>query len=221
MKILEKQGYHLIFLIFLLIGVRLVAQKNILQGSFLGLGTRTWFWLSIFLPVIHQIYVVVFWRAELHYQQLTSWFGERAFSYWSLGFMSLLLSRPILSIGLAIANRGTLQIPAWFGYCMAILCFLPALYLGVSVVKYFGLDRAMGKDHFQPEIYRDIPLVKEGIFKWSSNAMYLFGFLILWVPGFLTLSKAGLLSTLFSHIYIWVHYYFTEYPDMQHIYQTS
>jgi hypothetical protein len=221
MKIFEKQGYHLLCLGFLLLGVYLVARDDFLQGSFLGVSAKTWFWLSIFLPVIHQVYVVIFWRAELHYQRLTAWFGERAFTYWTVGFMVLILSRPILMIGLAITNRGTFPIPAWLGYALAFLCLLSSLYVGFSVLRYFGIERALGMDHFQPEIYREKPFVKEGIFKWSSNAMYLYGFLLLWVPGFLLLSKAGLLSALFSHLYIWVHFYFTEFPDMGHIYRAK
>lgn len=62
-------------------------------------------------------------------------------------------------------------------------------------------------------------MVKRGIFKYSANAMYVFGFLILWVPGILLQSKAAVLLALFNHIYIWVHYYFTELPDMKMIYK--
>lgn len=79
MRILEKQGYHLVSLIFLLSGVYFFSQGDFLEGAFLGVSSRTWLWLSILAPVVHQIYVVIFWRAELHYQLLTSWFGERAF----------------------------------------------------------------------------------------------------------------------------------------------
>ena len=219
MRVLEKQGYHLLSLGLLLSGVYLISQGDFLEGAFLGLSARTWLWLSILAPVIHQVYVVIFWRAELHYQLLTSWFGERAFFIWGLGFMVLFLARPVFIFGLAIANRGTLPIPSWLGISLSVLCIPPVMYLGYSVLKYFGIDRALGRDHFQPRIYRDMPFVKKGIFQWSSNSMYLFGFLLLWVPGLLLLSKAGLLSALFSHLYIWVHYYFTEYPDMKFIYQ--
>ena len=51
--------------------------------------------------------------------------------------------------------------------------------------------------------------------------MYTFGFLAAWIPGFMWLSSAALLSALFSHLYIWVHYYCTELPDMQHIYRSG
>lgn len=219
MRILEKQGYHLMSLFFLLSGVYFFSQGDFLEGAFLGLSSKTWLWLSILAPVVHQIYVVIFWRAELHYQLLTSWFGERAFFVWGLGFMVLLLARPVFIFGLAIANQGTLPIPDWLGIFLSVLCIPPVMYLGYSVLKHFGIKRALGMDHFQPWIYKDMPFVKKGIFQWSSNSMYLFGFLLLWLPSLLLLSKAGLLSALFSHLYIWVHYYFTEYPDMKFIYQ--
>lgn len=221
MRILEKQQYHLVTLFILISGVFFIARGDFLQGSFAGLSTKTWLWLSILAPVVHQIYVVILWRAELHYQYLTTWFGKRAFGAWTTGFMILFLARPIFIFGLAISNRGTLALPDFFGVVLSVLCILAAIYLVYSVLKYFGLKRALGMDHFQPQVYKDLPLENQGIFRWTSNAMYLFGFLFLWIPGFLFLSKSGLLIAFFSHLYIWVHYYFTEYPDMQYIYQSD
>ena len=63
-----------------------------------------------------------------------------------------------------------------------------------------------------------MPFVKEGIFRFTSNAMYTYGFLILWIPGLVLYSKAALIAAGFNHIYIWVHYYTTELPDIQYIY---
>jgi protein-S-isoprenylcysteine O-methyltransferase Ste14 len=77
--------------------------------------------------------------------------------------------------------------------------------------------RALGADHFRQR-YRDIPFVREGIFKYSSDAMYAFGFLVLWSIALLTGSRAALVASLFQHAYIWVHLYCTEEPDMQVIY---
>ena len=64
-------------------------------------------------------------------------------------------------------------------------------------------------------------MVNKGIFKYTSNAMYIYGLLALWIPGILLQSKAALLMAFFHHIYIWVHYYFTELPDMKMIYQND
>lgn len=219
MRILEKQVYHLLSLIILLSGVYIAAQGDFLEGAYWGLTTRTWLLLSLLIPVLHQVYVVIIWRVELHYQIWSSWFGKRAFFIYGLSFMILFLARPVFIFGLALANRGTVPLPGWLGILLAILCLPPVFYLGYSVLKYFGIERALGMDHFQPQKYREMPFAKMGIFRWSSNPMYLYGFLLMWAPGLLFLSKAALLSALFSHLYIWVHYYFTEYPDMKFIYQ--
>lgn len=81
------------------------------------------------------------------------------------------------------------------------------------------MDRAFGIDHFQPKESKKESFVKKGIFKYTSNGMYIYGFLMLWIPGLLLLSKAAILVALFNHIYIWVHYYFTELPDIKIIYE--
>ena len=89
-----------------------------------------------------------------------------------------------------------------------------------SVLRYFGMDRAYGIDHFDPS-YREKSFVKQGMFKYSDNAMYKFGFLILWSIALIFLSQAALIAAAFNHLYIWVHFYFTELPDIQHIYGKS
>ena len=48
--------------------------------------------------------------------------------------------------------------------------------------------------------------------------MYVFGFLLLWVPGLWWTSAAALLAALFNHFYIWVHYFATELPDIRRMY---
>lgn len=133
--------------------------------------------------------------------------------------MVLFIARPLTVLGLAAANHGTLSVPFWLTGLLSLLFFALGVYLFYSVIKYFGMERALGIDHFEPDVYRDKPFVKGGIFRWTSNAMYLFGFLLLWIPGLLFLSKAALLAALFNHLYIWVHYYFTEAPDIRFIYQ--
>ena len=80
------------------------------------------------------------------------------------------------------------------------------------------MDRAFGIDHFQPGTIGNESFVKRGIFKYTSNGMYVYGFLILWIPGILFQSEAALIVALFNHIYIWVHYYYTELPDIKIIY---
>ena len=126
----------------------------------------------------------------------------------------------ITIIILAVSNEGTLYINPILSYSIAIILLVPSLYLFYSVFKYFGMDRAFGIDHFDMKKARKWKMVDKGIFRYSSNAMYTYGFLILWIPGFLFMSKAALLAALFNHVYIWVHFYFTELPDMKFIYGT-
>jgi hypothetical protein len=59
---------------------------------------------------------------------------------------------------------------------------------------------------------------RRGTFRFSPNAMYVFGFCALWIPAFLFQSSAALVFAAFSHAYIWVHYHATEKPDMKRIY---
>jgi len=219
MKILEKQGYHLLSILVLVCGIWLTARGDILEGSFLGLSTKTWLILSVLFPILHQIYVVICWRGELYYGWLSKTLGERAFTAWGVGFMILFLARPITFFSLAMANRGTLAIPLWINIPLIGICLGIVSYMAYSFMKYFGAERALGMDHFKPDIYRELPFVREGIFKWSYNAMYTYAFLALWMIGLIFNSKAALLAALFSHLYIWVHYYFTERPDMQYIYR--
>ena len=79
-----------------------------------------------------------------------------------------------------------------------------------SVFRYFTIPRALGGDHFHDQ-YLNLPLVDQGAFKYSSNAMYSFVFLGMWGIALLTGSWNALVLALFNHAYIWVHMYCTEY----------
>ena len=141
------------------------------------------------------------------------------FKLYKVGFTVLILSRLITISLLAVSGSNTLDLNSIYGYLMAGIIAIPAIYLFYSVKKYFGFDKAFGLDHFKPEEMKNEPFVREGIFKYTSNGMYIYGFLLLWIPGLLLLSKAALLAALFNHLYIWVHYFFTELPDIKVIYR--
>jgi hypothetical protein len=213
----EKQGWHFFFLLLLLVGVAALAQGDMLMGQLWGIGTQVWFWIAIAVPIVHQIFVWLFWRLELHHELITDWFGESGFPVYKIGFTILFAARPISILLLGIANYNTLTYPPVLMYAAAVILLVPGIYTMYSVVHYFGIDRAYGIDHFDPA-YRDKPFVKQGMFKYTDNAMYKFGFLILWSIALLTLSKAALLAAVFNHLYIWVHFYFTELPDIRRIY---
>jgi hypothetical protein len=103
---------------------------------------------------------------------------------------------------------------------LALILAAPTFYLFYSVKRYFGFRRAFGIDHFD-EAYRSLPMVRKGIFRFTPNGMYAFGFFLLWIPGLWFGSRAALCVAAFNHLYIWVHYYCTERPDMRRIYGGS
>lgn len=223
MKIFENQFWHLLSLAIMLPILIVFINKNevdILYGGLWHVETYIWLIAAILAPIAHQIYVLVCWRSELYYQSISKLFGRKTgFALYKIGFVILILLRGLTIVILAISNEGTLYINPIFSYIVAVLIAIPVIYLFFSVFKYFGIDRAFGIDHFEPETANTLDMVKEGIFKYTSNGMYAFGFLVLWIPGLIFLSKAALLAALFNHIYIWVHYYFTELPDMKFIYR--
>ena len=216
--IFDKQGYHYSLLIILLLGVYFLASGDVLDGQLWGIGTQTWLWIAIATPVLHQIVVVFLWRAELYHHKMTDWFGDKAFPVYKVIFTVLFVGRPITLILLGISNANTLNINPVLAHVLSGILFIPFAYTMYSVIHYFGIDRAYGEDHFKPDKYRNKPFVKQGMFKYTNNAMYKFAFLVLWAIALVFLSKGALLVAAFGHLYIWVHFYFTELPDIKHIY---
>jgi len=217
MNLFDKQIYHYLALVFLVWGVYALANDAALAGQLLGVSTNTWLWLSITVPILHQVYVWFAWRGQLKYALISRIFGESGFKIYTIGFTVLFASRLIFIILLSLSNRDSIALSPGFSYALSVIFTLLSGYLFYSVRTYFGFKRAFGIDHFD-ESYRHLPFVREGIFKYTSNAMYTFGFLILWVPGLIFFSKAALLAACFNHFYIWVHYYTTELPDIRFIY---
>ncbi len=217
MNLFDKQTYHYIALIFLVAGVYILTDDTALSGQLMGVTAGAWMWLSIAVPILHQVYVWFFWRTQLRYSLISKVFGENGFKVYTVGFTVLFASRLVSIVLLSLANRNSIALNPGFSYTLSCLCTALSVYLFYSVRTYFGFQRAYGIDHFD-EAYRHVPFVRKGIFRFTPNAMYTFGFLILWVPGLIFYSKAALLAAGFNHIYIWVHYFTTELPDIRYIY---
>jgi protein-S-isoprenylcysteine O-methyltransferase Ste14 len=217
-KILEKQGYHLGAAILLSSLVWIAVRILRLEGGWLGIPTGTWLTLAVAFPIVHQFYVAFCWRAELYHGWLSRVLGENAFSIYGAGFTLLFLARPATVLALGAADQGSLPVPIWINLPLILLCLGVSVYMAGSFVRYFNIEQALGMDHFDPEAYRDKPLVREGIFAWSSNAMYAYAFLALWMVGLAFQSRAALLAAAFNHLFIWAHFYFTEFPDIGEIY---
>lgn len=223
MKIFRGQIWHLLILIVLLILLNAIANNEnaILDGELWENDTSFWLLLAVISPVLHQIYVLIIWRLELHYKTISKYFGYKGFRLFKTGFSILILSRLVTITLLAISNSNTFNLQPAISYFIIGIIAIPIIYLFYSVVKYFGMDRAFGIDHFEADKIKYLPFVRQGIYKYTSNGMYIYGFLILWIPGLLMQSQSALLIALFNHIYIWVHYYFTEKPDFDIIYSSQ
>jgi len=218
--VFEGQLTHVVCLAVLLVAaVWAAGLGNAMDGALFGVPTALWFALLLADAIVHQLFVWIAWRLELHGKVLTRWFGdaERAFRIYSILFAVLFGARFVLISLLAVANRGTLELAPWLGLVIAGVIAIPAAYLFYSVRVYFSFRRAFGIDHFDPDA-RTWPMVREGIFKYTGNAMYVFGIGALWIPALALQSEAALIGAAFSHAYIWVHYFTVEKPDMRRIY---
>lgn len=210
--IFERQGLHLFSLTLLLAATFLAAR---------GLETppagQAWFVFAIASAVAHQGWVWLCWRLELHADWLSRTFGSAGFPLYGVGFAVLAGWRLAALTGLAIADRGSLAELSRELTLAGFLLLGPIAYLLYSVARYFTFRRALGADHFDPA-YREMPLETRGIFRYTRNGMYIYGVLVVWLPGLFAASSAALLAAAFHHTYIWVHYLCTEKPDMRRIY---
>ena len=208
---------HLLLLAVMVPGVLMLADGGLRGGYWLGIEDRYWLYFSLAVVVAHQVIVAAIFRLQLVYQVLTRLFGRWDLVAWGAMFVPLLVLRLITLAGLGLSSAGTVDAPAVVTVLVAVLLFAPAAYTLWSVARWFGLRRALGGDHFRRR-YREMPLVTEGAFRYSSNAMYSYAFLLLWAIAILTRSQAAIATALFQHAYIWVHWYCTEEPDMRLLY---
>jgi len=219
MKIFKYQGWHLLSLIVLLTIIYQIISNDssYLEGEFWNKSTYFWLKWAVVIPILHQVYVWICWRLELKNQALTRLLGKYAFPIYLIPFFSLFIARAVFLIYLGESNSHSISINPIIKNGLIVLILIPSLWTLFSVKMYFGILRAAGQDHFDPEISK-LPFVKKGIFKYTNNAMYVFGLMALYLIGLGYESKAALLVAGFNYVYIWVHYYCTELPDIQDIY---
>ena len=181
---------------------------------FLGEPFPVAFWIAVAFPVAHQIFVWLAWRFELRSSTASKSIGFRGY----LVIFFLLFGGRFISLAiLAWLDKGSLKLPFIPQVSLTVILCLIGIYAMYSVKRYFGMARAAGADHFEPQ-YHEMPLVKEGIFRFTSNGMYVYVFLLFWAIAVGFNSSAALLVTAFSHAYIWLHYYATEKPDIDFLY---
>jgi hypothetical protein len=175
------------------------------------------FWVAIAFPIVHQVFVWLAWRLELRSSATSKAIGLKGYV---VCFFLLFGGRFVSLFVLAWIDHGSLGLHFIPQVSVTILLALPGIYAMYSTKKYFGMIRASGADHFDPR-YRNMPFVKEGIFRFTSNGMYLYAFLLFWAIAVGFNSSAAITVAAFSHAYIWVHFYATEKPDMEFIYASD
>jgi hypothetical protein len=190
------------------------------EGSYFGVSPICWAYIALAIPLIHQSMVAVVFRAQLHLNLMVRIFGDRALKIWGVMFLPVLVARPVSLLIAGLADMGSLAGDRNLQLIAGAILLIPAVVGMHSVIKYFTINRALGGDHFYDK-YANMPMVTEGIFKYSANAMYGFVFLGLWGIALLTGSWNAIVLALFNHAYIWVHMYCTEGPDMDVIYSDT
>jgi protein-S-isoprenylcysteine O-methyltransferase Ste14 len=185
--------------------------------TFLGEPFPIAYWMAVAFPVLHQIFVWLAWRFEFRSSLISNTIGLRGYL---VTFFLLFGGRFITLAALAWLDRDSLQLQVLPQVVVTIILALLGIYAMYSVKRYFGMARAAGADHFNPQ-YRDMPLVREGIFRFTNNGMYFYAFLLFWAIAVGFNSTAALTVAAFSHAYIWVHFYATEKPDMDFLYASD
>jgi len=210
LRLWTGQRLHVICLALLLVLVYLM-------WTTLGRPFPLAFWCAIACPVIHQVYVWLTWRLELQNSLISKSIGFHGFL---IIFFLLFATRFISLFILAWIDKGSLGLNSALMVTLTVLLAVPGIYAMYSVRRYFGMARAAGADHFDTR-YRSMPLVKQGIFRYTSNGMYLYAFLLFWAIATGFNSSTALTVAAFSHLYIWAHYFATEKPDMDFLYNAD
>lgn len=197
------------------IGLAILLPPVWAMWRLLGQPSPVLFWIAVSVPVAHQVFVWLAWRLELRARPER---GLLSFPAYHSIFFALFGGRFVALLALAWTDSGSLQLGTGLRALLTAPLLVVGAYAMYSVVRYFGLARAAGADHFDSR-YRDMPLVKRGIFRFTSNGMYLYAFWLFWAVAVGFNSAAALAVAAFSHVYIWVHYYATEKPDMAYLYR--
>jgi len=218
----KRQALHILLLLLMVMAMLAAIPDHLPGGEWMGLKDHQLLALMAVIVPVHQVIVALVFRLQLMHGLFTRLFGAKDLFVWGTIFLPLLILRFLAVAGLALSTSGSLNqlLPETFripGIILGILLLIPAVYTIYSVFRYFGLTRALGADHFREE-YRHLPLENRGMFRYSSNAMYVYALFIMWALALLTWSWPALIAALYQHLAIWIHWYCTEAPDMEVIY---
>lgn len=217
-KALAYQGYHLA--VYALVGALLYVAVRACpegQGKAWGATTGHLIALSWLFVGLMQLWIAAGWRLELHFGALHAWFGRSAFGVFRAGFVLFAVPRLALLVPIAASSPGTLAMPLPLRVALVVVT-TPFILWGVySFVRYFGVDRIFGADHFDPA-YRSASLETRGIFAYVGNAGYAVVLTLIYHPALFFDSWLGLLTAAAHHALVWISYFCTEKPDMREIY---
>jgi hypothetical protein len=175
----EGQLQHLAIVFLMTLGaISLLTNPND-APRLLQLTSYDWAIVSIALALIHQIIVALVFRAQLHHKALTRMFKKNDMPIWAAIFMPLLVARPLGLIMVGWADTTSISGQRVLEIVSGVALLIIAIWAMHSVLVYFTLPRALGGDHFRDD-YAAMPLVREGAFKYTTNAMYGVVFLGLW-----------------------------------------
>ncbi len=179
-------------------------------------------WIAMSACVLHQAWVVAWWRPELHGKRVTARFGyPLGFRLFQVGFAALAFVRVSTVWWLAMAEPGGAMLPdPWRAVAVGVMA-VAFVSIMASVKLTFGMERAFGLDHWEPERCRELGYVARGLHRWVPNAMYVFAPSVLFVAAIGWGSYPALVVCLANWALLWVHYYCTEKPDLETIYGSS
>ncbi len=216
--IFEGQAQHLGIALLMASGANALLSEPTDAPSLLGLTAKGWAQLSILLALIHQVIVAIVFRMQLYKNMMSRIFGPLDLKVWAAIFMPLLILRPLTAIMTGWADATPLTSHRPTEIALGLILLVPAIWAMHSTLKYFTLPRALGGDHFR-DTYLAMPMVDQGVFKYTNNGMYGVVFLAFWAIALLFGSWNALVLALFQHAYIWVHFYCTEQPDLRRMFQ--
>ena len=179
----------------------------------------SWWWslLAFASAVAHQGLVAFVWRREIFEPAKNLVERRSRVRFFAVSFALLVAARLVLTVILSRDTSGSIDLNPLLRLSAIGAIVILAGYTFYSVIRYFGMYRALGADHFDPS-YRKKAFVTKGIYRFTSNSMYTFGILPFLLPGLLLQSGEGLAFGLYHYIAIWVHYWATEKPDIRHLY---
>lgn len=105
----EGQFQHLLLLACLVPGAIYLASPALDGSLWLDIPDRTWFYASIILAIVHQVVGWFVFRFQLVFSLFSRLFGKYDMVVWGIIFFPLMFFRPILTLGLGLADSGSLE----------------------------------------------------------------------------------------------------------------